>query len=609
MNKYVLWAKKYENILFFFAIVALSSIFRLTNLDLVEFKTDEASNLLLATRIFFGHPLPYAGIATSVGILNPPFFIYLLIPFTLISFDPKTITFLIALINTLSIGFLFLIIKKYYGKTPAIITSVLIAFSPWSIILSRKIWPPDMVLPLIVLCIYSLHKIIIDQKSKFLIVLTVILVLLPQLDLIYIFFSFFLMLFFLLTNRNIYKKYIIIGIIIGSIPSLPYLIYQLLNGCPDCSLALNVGKKLAPTNSLEIFLKPLQIASQGNFRHLFGDDIYIFANSFPLVYKLKAIFYTEYILIPLGLLLFWTKNNKFRFLIYAIIATLISYFAFHILPSMHYFAMLIPFVFMFLGFSLCKLLFINKLFKYLSYGLLLSIITISIAYNYSFFSLVKLKGGLSGDYGGILGRSYPETIEKYSNYKNSKNFQEILFSSYIPSSSLYNSASFSQMLYPYKDTKNDLRNLELQLQQRPDPIVNHKLTAYYAMSITRATIDILAQKFKDIPEYKSIYNEILNLYLQKNYKRLYTNNILRFTFEYPEHWKAIENYETDSVYVSGNNYLLIINKDSNSLTKNEGTSYSTFKADNENYQIEIVNNNVENNNDVIDDIIASFRIK
>lgn len=605
MNKYVLWAKKYENILFFFAIVALSSIFRLTNLDLVEFKTDEASNLLLATRIFFGHPLPYAGIATSVGILNPPFFIYLLIPFTLISFDPKTITFLIALINTLSIGFLFLIIKKYYGKTPAIITSVLIAFSPWSIILSRKIWPPDMVLPLIVLCIYSLHKIIIDQKSKFLIVLTVILVLLPQLDLIYIFFSFFLMLFFLLTNRNIYKKYIIIGIIIGSIPSLPYLIYQLLNACPDCSLALNVGKKLAPTNSLGIFLKPLQIASQGNFRHLFGDDISIFANSFPLIYKLKAIFYVEYLFIPMGLFLFWKKYNKFRFLVYAIVTTLISYFALHILPSVHYFAILIPFIFIFLGFSLYQLLFINKLFKYLSYGLLLSIISISIAYNYSFFSLVKLKGGLSGDYGGVLGRSYPETIEKYSNYKNSENFQEILFSSYIPSSSFYNSSSFAQMLYPYQNTKDDLKNLELQLQQHPDnPIIIHKLTAYYALNLTRPTIDILVNKIKNIPEYKSIYNEVLNLYLQKNYKRLYTNNILRFTFEYPEHWKVIEDYETDSVYVSGDNYLLIINKNLNSLTKIDGASYSTFKAGGENYQIEFVNNN-----DVIDDIIASFRIK
>lgn len=85
MNKYILWAKKHQNALFFLIIVALSSIFRLTNLDLVEFKADEASNLLLATRIFFDHPLPYAGTATSVGILNPPFFIYLLIPLTLIS--------------------------------------------------------------------------------------------------------------------------------------------------------------------------------------------------------------------------------------------------------------------------------------------------------------------------------------------------------------------------------------------------------------------------------------------------------------------------------------------------------------------------------------------
>lgn len=645
MNKYIQWIKKYKNALFFLTIVALSSIFRLTNLDLVEFKADEASNLLLATRIFFDHPLPYAGIATSVGILNPPFFIYLLIPFTLISTDPKILSFFIALINVLSIGFFFLIIKKYYNQTLAFIASLLIAFSPWSIILSRKIWPPDMALPFVVLCIYSLHKIIVDKKMKFSIILITTLTLLSQLDLTYILFSFFLITFLFLTNNKISKKYLIIGLLIGAIPFLPYLIYELSNKCPDCSLVFNINKKLAATSSLEIFIRPFQIASQGNFRYLFGDDISIFANTFPLVYKLKAIFYMEYFLIPLGLALFWKKYEKFRFLVYAIIATLISYFFLHILPSVHYFAILIPFIFIFLGFSLYKLLLINKLFKYLSYVLLFSIITISIAYNYSFFSLIKSKGGLSGDYGGILGKTYPERIKKFSNYKNYKNFQEIIISSYLFTSIMHNS-SFAQMLYPYHDTKNDLRNLDLNLQQFPDnPIIIHKLTGYYAANPTRSTIDILTKKFKDIPEYKSIYNEILNLYLQKNYKNLYTNNILSFTFEYPQHWKATENYEDDSVNIFGDDYLLKISKNLNSslqkITNAEykksnqtifnqeitradcfindkycGTSYSIFKINGESYQINFAaeqnyteSKDIKSAMSIIEDIITSLRIK
>lgn len=646
MNKYIVWVKKHENALFFFLIIALSSIFRLTNLDLVEFKADEASNLLLATRIFFSHPLPYAGVASSVGILNPPFFIYLIIPLTLISLDPKIISFFIALINVLSIGFFFLIIKKYYNQTLAFIASVLIAFSPWSIILSRKIWPPDMVLPFIILCIYSLHKIIVDKKMKFLIILSTSLTLLSQLALTYILFPFFLIIFLLLTNGKISKKYILLGLLIGAIPFLPYLIYELSNKCPDCILAFSVNKKLAVASSFEIFARPLQIASQGDFRHLFGNDISIFAKTFPLVYKLKAIFYLEYALIPLGLLLFWKKYKKFRFLVYAIISTLLSYFAFHILPAIHYFAIFIPFIFIFLGLSLHELFFINRLFKYLSYFLLFSIVTISIAYNYSFFNLIKSKGGLSGDYGGIVGNSYPRTINKYFKYKNDKNFQEIIISSYMPTSMMYSPSSFAQMLYPYQDTKNNLNELDLNLQKFPDnPIIIRKLTAYYAANPTGLTLDILRDKSNDIPEYKSIYSEILNLYLQKNLKKLYTGNMLSFTFEYPQHWELIEDYETDSVRVSGDNYLIIIKKNSSSSlekiskseykTSNEtifnqkitrkdcfidnkycGSSFSQFTISNEKYQIEFSQNQdnpelnrIKNAKSIIDDVTASFRVK
>ena len=133
------------NFVLFLIVIGLSAIFRLTNLDLIEFKTDEASNLFLSSRLLYGHSLPPGGISTSTGILNPPLFNYLLLPFTFISTNPKFITFIIAFTNVIAIGFLYLIIKKYYNITLALIVSLLIAFSPWAIIFSRKIWPPDMV--------------------------------------------------------------------------------------------------------------------------------------------------------------------------------------------------------------------------------------------------------------------------------------------------------------------------------------------------------------------------------------------------------------------------------------------------------------------------------
>ena len=98
----------------FFGIFLLSLFFRITNLDLMEFKTDEAVNLLLAARPLFGHAFPPGGTVSSLGILNPPLFNYILLPIILINLDPKFVTFFIGLINSLAVALFFLIVRRYY---------------------------------------------------------------------------------------------------------------------------------------------------------------------------------------------------------------------------------------------------------------------------------------------------------------------------------------------------------------------------------------------------------------------------------------------------------------------------------------------------------------
>ena len=102
-----------SNLILFGVILILASFFRIINLDLIEFKSDEAANLLISSRQLFDKPIPPGGTGSSVGVLNPPFFNYLLIPLTYITLDPKVITFFIAFINVLAIAFFFMIVKKY----------------------------------------------------------------------------------------------------------------------------------------------------------------------------------------------------------------------------------------------------------------------------------------------------------------------------------------------------------------------------------------------------------------------------------------------------------------------------------------------------------------
>lgn len=510
---------KNKSFYLFLLVVFLSTIFRITNLDLIEFKIDEASNLLLATRPMFGHPLPYGGITSSIGILNPPLFNYLLIPFTLISLDPKVIVAIIALINSLAIGLFFLIIKKYYNNVIAFIAGLIMAFSPWLIIFSRKIWPPDLIFPLSVLLFLSIHKIIIDKKTIFWIPFVLSSLFLIQLDLSSVFFILLISAFFFIQKPQLNWKYIIIGLILGILPMLPYLVYEFRNNCPDCLLLLTLNKSL-DIRSPEVFLRPLQILSQGNFKFILGNDTLTFFTNFPLAYKLKFIFYIEYLLIPIGMLLFWMKNKDLRFIIYAILGLPILYFIFKLGSFMHYYVILIPFLCLFLSISFYSLIKSkNYILRYLSIIMLLGVVLYSTIFNFYLFALIRKQNGLNGDYGASFNKTLPSVEQQIVKYKHRKDYQEILLSFYIDLSVMRGISPFAVMIYPPKETEKNLKAIGERLKNDPnDPRILQELLVYYtSQKITKPYLIYLEKKISISPIYEIIYNEVNHLYNASRY--------------------------------------------------------------------------------------------
>jgi hypothetical protein len=80
-------------------IVAVAAATRLTFTNLAEFKDDEAKVAMLAVSFLEGKGLPLIGIISSVGVNNPPAYVYLMaIPFA-ISRDPAVATAFIGLLG------------------------------------------------------------------------------------------------------------------------------------------------------------------------------------------------------------------------------------------------------------------------------------------------------------------------------------------------------------------------------------------------------------------------------------------------------------------------------------------------------------------------------
>lgn len=578
----------------FLIIFACSALFRITNLDIIEFKIDEASNLLLASLPIFEQPFAPGGIVSSIGILNSPLFNYILFPMLLISLEPQVVVFFIAMINCLSNGFLYLIIKKYYNNTLAIIVALLIAFSPWSILFSRKIWPPDLLFPLFVILFLSVHKILIDKKTIYWIPAVFTSLFLIQLEMASAFFILLGGIFLLFQKPKINIKYIVIGIVIGILPLIPYFLFQLQENCRECNLLFHELSKKLSAKHFEVFVRPFQILNQGNLRSIIGSYTIIFADNFPLAYNLRVLFYSEYLLLPLGIIFFWKNYKKFRFFIYATIGLPILYFLFGIEPQMHYFILISPLLFLFLGmvfyvFITSKNIILRRIFTFYFLVLLLY----SVVFNASFFEFIKKFGDrIDGDYGLPLKVRQQSIKDKYIKYKNDPEYQQIVISDYIPLYIMHGTSPFSEMIYPYKETQKILPILEQKLKDKPqDPRVLHRLISYYSKTIPdELTIDRLRAKTRLLPEYAPVYSDIYSFYLQERLKKVHVSPEFGILIEYPQHWdeEAID----DKIIIKASDYNILIEGDPKNfdelLSKEKFTTatYTTKK-------VKILNKTVE----------------
>src|SRR5258708_26879051 len=134
----------------------------------------------------------------------------------------------------------------------------------------------------------------------------------------------------------------------------------------------------------------------------------------------------------MGLILFYIYYRKYRSIAYSAGLLPIAYFLLKIEPFMHYYIVIIPILFIFLAVSFNYLI-SNKnwLLKTASLIVLLAIFFESIAFNFSFFSLLKIQGGTKGDYGSTYHNTNREIENKLSVFKNRPDYEQIKLANYI----------------------------------------------------------------------------------------------------------------------------------------------------------------------------------
>ena len=218
-------------------LVAVGAWLRLFRLDLIEFKGDEAIAAWLALQFVKGGSLPLAGLMSSVGVTNPPLFIYLLVPMFLVSGDPSVIGALLVVQSLAAVVICWHIGRRYYGSLTGLVSAAMFAVSPWAVIYSRKIWAIDLEPLLTCGVVWALHALVLGRRPK---AIFWVALLVPCLMMNH--FSGFgplaaVLGVLLLLRPRLDWRWTAGGLLIAGVLALPYVRYQQINHWADLSQA------------------------------------------------------------------------------------------------------------------------------------------------------------------------------------------------------------------------------------------------------------------------------------------------------------------------------------------------------------------------------------
>jgi 4-amino-4-deoxy-L-arabinose transferase-like glycosyltransferase len=203
---FINWIKKnpleFGILLVILAVAAFCRLYKIS--DYMTFLGDEGRDVIIVRRFLTQLHPPLIGPGTSIGSMYlGPIYYYMMAPALLIAnFSPVGPAVQIAILGVITVLFVWLVGRVWFGKTAGLISAGLYAISPTVIIYSRSSWNPNIMPFFALLSVYSIWKVWKEQKFNWLLVLGISFAVVLQSHYLGLLLAPTLFLFWILTLRN-----------------------------------------------------------------------------------------------------------------------------------------------------------------------------------------------------------------------------------------------------------------------------------------------------------------------------------------------------------------------------------------------------------------------
>jgi hypothetical protein len=223
------------------AILALAAWLRLRRLGLAEFDDDQAIALRIAHDILHGD-LRTVGLASSSGASNPPLYVYIVAVVVAIHDGVIFATVSTAVLSLVAIVLAFVVVRRRFGGTVALVTTALFATAPWAVLYGRHFWQQDYLPVVTVALLWSLFVVLERERTRVALLVPVFFVVAIQLNLSAV--TLILPIAGLLAYRARYVDWraVAAGAAAGVVLLGTWLAHNAKHGFHDVSLIVNNGR-------------------------------------------------------------------------------------------------------------------------------------------------------------------------------------------------------------------------------------------------------------------------------------------------------------------------------------------------------------------------------
>lgn len=264
------------------AAVAGGIILRFVHLNMMEFKGDELDVLIRAWRNAHGVEFAITSIPSSVGLMNPPFFVWMLSIPAMFTSDPVLVTAFVAAVNVAGLLLLYTFLRRAFSSDAALWTTALLATAPWAIIYSRKLWPQDVMIFFVALLYFALFAMMKKYRPWHVYLLSFALAAVTQLHLVAWIMPVILLVFFDIFRVPLRIRDVCGGLMVFAVLYLPYFLYQeSLSFSNLLDFLRSSGDSLDAGAILEHFEWSVAATSGLKFAKHIGDETYaLFARQY-----------------------------------------------------------------------------------------------------------------------------------------------------------------------------------------------------------------------------------------------------------------------------------------------------------------------------------------